>query len=1076
MGSPDGAPGDGPVPGGRQREWWRESVLDSTEPSDGSLNMDENEIRDAVNDFEVPAPVDTPIITQDVSRSSGSALAGSPTPPVRSTIVLFNKLVDELSDVPAHPAIGESNTFSGLDRFSTGGNNSVEGSTGDAFGKSLWTPAPEGDIPDVPPMAHTQNGENVRFHEPNQLLNMSDEDMARSKKSHDKIKGRRKTTPVITALDLAEAAAADGGLGSVEEQGFSQEVINIDGAAVNFGDDPAVERTPSERERHERSHNKIMRRQQTGLPSTQPDSGISGQSSQLPTSAEGEIRQRRVITATESESDKRRDDEWIDSAVVESELGDNRDRSDIMESLKGMYDDFPDRRIRSSSNSDDRFGLSSNSSWRRPQRGRIVNRSTRSQSVGATLGSSDSSSDKIFTAEEIHRRRSRKREMRAAKARAQRDSELTFKPVINNFDSSRCDTFVRGEFVKQMEHDIRKRKEAMIEATRRRDQEIMEEVTFKPVTLDYDHGRNTSMAIHDRLYECAVDSIVRREQISQQEPNYLNLNPSRHQLETCERLYNDAALMEQRRQYHREQIAIEEERRRDRTKISAGSIKYAQQRLQKNLQECVQGTMTAPPMSGEGIPPETPLTYPQLIRVFKSMGFYSSEASDKNTKHAEVLSPEEIMIHDRLVQYLDPNGDGNVKFRAVAEFLDTFVLKFQREGFRQRVCIPISRRGPWKPTSPRDKKFDGFQAAESPAAASIPSPRISRQPIRDNPSGVLEEVTFETGEMLDLTEQFRQLIDRQLTTAPAYSKSRNDQPKGVRQKPEKLRFRDTKRTPQQQLDRAESIMRWHAVAKEKRLEKQYEKQEAELEGCTFQPKINAADDIPKVLPRAKKLLQERSKRPTRDTVEELYHKHEEIEMKRKQERIMKSHEQEQQFQKQCPFKPRSFASVELTSSQASSSFPKGFEKAVVRMSVPRMQQQKRESEALKRRQDYERLLKKRKQKKKNMMQDIEDAEKESLKSPPLLVVDVQLGRRGTHKIEVRQGDDLAGLAQQFCKTHRLKKAVQTILESQLVAQMSELEEKNEEPTLNDNVNGQAFDSSRATAGPSPPRTLSSRTL
>lgn len=954
-------------------EWWRDAAILDADTPELSAQGSPSGGQPAGGADAVPEPVDTP-----------AATGGPPSPeqefytpqeyrsPHRSKLVFSDVALDleeaELSDIPAHPDFSVENSWQ--------------------------NPSPDGEMPELPPMRAGAGF--VRFDAQDPRLEMDDGEVARSMRSHEKIKNRRATG---TARQLGELVA------QASQETTDGTHISVSGGAVQFDDNDAGGKTPSEHARSAHSRAKIMQRQLTGLPD-------------LP------------ATNSAERSQASSGDKWIDSATIEGQHGQRDDRSDILESLQGCYDELPSRQSRQLSS-----GVSSSQSsrppWQRPgglgmRRRRASERATMQHSVGTTDVASRSLD---VPADQIHRRRATKRERRMEKVRAEMDRDCTFQPAINNaFHSSRGAPPGREtSFVKAMEIDIRKRREMQQQAMLRREECLLEGATFAPATLDYEELERSERPIHERLYEVALETAARREREAYTSPHKLNLDPSSEQMRTAERLYRDAELIKMRRSYHQQQIEIEEERRRDRTKISAGSIRYAQQRLHKNLHASVCAVLVAPAMSGGKVSPDARLTYPQLIRVFKGMGFYSSDAGDKNTSDAEVLSADEVAIHDRLVHYLDHEEAGHVRFEAIATFLDTFVLKFQREGFRQRVLLPLRvEKGPWRPASPtKHTKFDSFP--ESPAAASIQSPRPSRQPVGVDgpPSAALEKVTADTAQMLDLTEQFRQLIDRQLTCPASYALAPK---RPAPERREKLRFLDGKRTTQQQVENAERLLRWQAQAEERRRERQEEQSRREAAECTFRPAITSADKIPKALPRARKVAEERSQRSWQDASEELYHRAEELEARRKERVAAKTEAEEQEFEQRCTFKPERFTSDE----KPEGSFPRGFAKAVGRLSALRMERQNRDAEEQRRRDAFDKTLKKKQDQKRKVAQ-----------GEPLLVIDVQLGRRGTHKIEVRTGDDLAALARGFCKTHRLKKKIQDILERQLIAQMGELSERTE---------------------------------
>eukprot|EP00495_Collosphaeridae_sp_1-RS-2012_P004706 TRINITY_DN39_c0_g1_i5.p1 TRINITY_DN39_c0_g1~~TRINITY_DN39_c0_g1_i5.p1 ORF type:complete len:936 (+),score=238.22 TRINITY_DN39_c0_g1_i5:149-2956(+) len=267
----------------------------------------------------------------------------------------------------------------------------------------------------------------------------------------------------------------------------------------------------------------------------------------------------------------------------------------------------------------------------------------------------------------IHRQRHYKRTRRKIEQKKHENEALTFKPAINN----RKKGWKRDGFLKEVQKDMDRRKTSKEKLLKQRKEEESE--LFRP-RINKDDSVMQFGDVFNRLFLKGKAQQAAKEQKKRKKPKFSKA-ARRRMRAMVEKMHNEA---QRKRDRQRGLVMMRNARENAKVnapKISAGSIRYIRNRLVRFINKACMTVLNLPmDMDTCRITPEfeeLELSYEQLIKLFRVLGFY--ERKEKDSEETDCLNPDELQINDRLLRLMDPSSSGKVTYMALVDILNQFV-------------------------------------------------------------------------------------------------------------------------------------------------------------------------------------------------------------------------------------------------------------------------------------------------------------------------------------------------------------------------------------------------------------------
>eukprot|EP00743_Colponemidia_sp_Colp-15_P008869 GILK01009679.1.p1 GENE.GILK01009679.1~~GILK01009679.1.p1 ORF type:complete len:1598 (+),score=462.56 GILK01009679.1:51-4796(+) len=247
--------------------------------------------------------------------------------------------------------------------------------------------------------------------------------------------------------------------------------------------------------------------------------------------------------------------------------------------------------------------------------------------------------------------------------------------------------------------------------------------------------RYDGQTVFDRLYDLSKDP----RNVNTNEPSFqprINDTPQYMHLDreglATDNLYQQAEELRRKRKQTADLYALEKKQIQNSSKISRNSIRYAQQRLDREL------TLAMAEIDDQGL---GVLNYKQLGEVLRRLGFIRSTSEIEESVSTEHFTPQELerreieqqkrnaaireekKQHVRVWKYLDRDNQASVSIQALSQFLHALLFSPKQlshlapkpESIHGRLVSTITTTTTLNMGSPEASPFNGLNGFSSPS-------------------------------------------------------------------------------------------------------------------------------------------------------------------------------------------------------------------------------------------------------------------------------------------------------------------------------------------------------------------------
>eukprot|EP00698_Gefionella_okellyi_P020919 TRINITY_DN6663_c0_g4_i1.p1 TRINITY_DN6663_c0_g4~~TRINITY_DN6663_c0_g4_i1.p1 ORF type:complete len:725 (-),score=183.03 TRINITY_DN6663_c0_g4_i1:349-2523(-) len=543
---------------------------------------------------------------------------------------------------------------------------------------------------------------------------------------------------------------------------------------------------------------------------------------------------------------------------------------------------------------------------------------------------------------------------------SERDRDLTFQPAINHYFPlpDRSD-----DFLQSVEEQENKRALKLAQLASQKHEEHRSINTGRPSISDYSRSLQRDEPIHERLY--AMARAKESPQVPQTVEDYDQATGQRlfvpqvsasaataqpREGSVQEDLYQDAISRRMRKAKLESKQEMEAHNLRSQSKLGASSRKLAKAKFEKDLKKVFEQLDTG----GTGT-----LTFMQLGEALRRLNIF--RGTNNGDYHAQLRAVNEASLHERLWKALITDEGGRIHLQTFSKFLALVVDKTETlEAVDDTPVIALAR------------EFSKLAVN-----------RVAYAPLKGTKSVPADDCTFTPS----INPRSR-VIESQLT-------ERHERQVGAGTLP-----------------RHELLFAHARSAEEKKEIERLQRQDSELDGCTFTPTINKDDGRIKV--RKSDYLDLYQMKPRRGPLEG---------EKTSAEREVDEH---------CTFTPNTALTRTTRPVTAPTHEPRGFKESVSRLRTAKEERDQLQAE-------LERASANSTPRKKGPVKPFTfllDTRKN--RPPPLLYMDVSLGPGRTGRIGIHAGDDPRVLARNFAATYHLDERLTARLEDLLRQHMEAL--------------------------------------